>query len=173
MKVGSTWKYVCDDHFDANNNGANVAFHELGFTSGKHSNGKAHIDSFYDDVKCAGTESRLVDCPRGSKENCGTGEAVTLKCTGQKRAVTTTPTPDPRHIGRHPLMKGLRFQRYSSPAKCPKNLRPGSGKVSRMCQKICNQLLGKFSRKTLDATLMNKKLCEQPYLWKSQNTLIP
>ena len=82
MQVGSTWKYVCDDVFDSNNNGANVACRELGFASGTHSNGVARYDSFYDDVQCAGTEARLVDCSRSSGENCGTSEAVTLQCAG-------------------------------------------------------------------------------------------
>ena len=81
MQVGSTWKYVCDDSFDTNNNGANVACRELGYASGAHSNGVASYDSFYDDVQCAGTEARLVDCPRSSGENCGTSEAVTLLCS--------------------------------------------------------------------------------------------
>ena len=82
MQVGSTWKYVCDDVFDSNNNGANVACRELGFASGTHSNGVAPYDSFYDDVQCAGTEARLVDCPRSSGENCAYDEAVTLQCAG-------------------------------------------------------------------------------------------
>ena len=89
MQVGSTWKYVCDDVFDSNNNGANVACRELGFASGTHSNGVAPYDdafmygsSFYDDVRCTGTEARLVDCPRSSGHNCGTSEAVTLQCAG-------------------------------------------------------------------------------------------
>ena len=82
MNVGGVWKYVCDDHFDSNNNGANVACRELGYASGAHSHGTAPVDSFYDNVACTGTESSLVNCPRSASENCGTSEAVTLTCTG-------------------------------------------------------------------------------------------
>ena len=81
MSAGGTWKYVCDDVFDTNFNGANVACRELGYASGTHSDGLASSDSFFDDVTCAGTEARLVDCPRSSGENCETSEAVTLQCS--------------------------------------------------------------------------------------------
>ena len=93
MNVGGVWRYVCDDYFDSNNNGANVACRELGYGSGTHSNGRAPVDSFYDNVACTGTESRLVDCPRSSSENCGTSEAVTLTCAGARPTPTPTPTP--------------------------------------------------------------------------------
>lgn len=82
MDLGGSWKYVCDDRFDQNNNGANVACRELGFTSGTHSDGTAPVDSFYDEVNCAGTERALVDCPRGSGEDCLPSEAVKLTCRG-------------------------------------------------------------------------------------------
>ena len=82
MQVDSTWKYVCDDAFDSNNNGANVACRELGFASGTHSNGVAASDSFYDDVHCTGSEAKLADCSRSTGEDCGTNEAVTLQCIG-------------------------------------------------------------------------------------------
>jgi hypothetical protein len=87
MKLGSTWKYVCDDKFDANNNGANVACRELGYAGGSHSDGTTNSDSlFYDEVNCAGTEASLADCPHlstSSAENCAANEGVTLTCTAQ------------------------------------------------------------------------------------------
>ena len=82
MRVGGTWKYVCDDKFDANSNGANVACRELGYQSGTHRDGKAPVDSFFDDVECSGNETALADCPRTISENCADSEAVTLACTG-------------------------------------------------------------------------------------------
>ena len=93
MNVAGMWKYVCDDDFDGNNNGANVACRELGYASGAHSHGTAPVDSFYDNVACTGTESSLVNCPRSASENCGTSEGVTLTCTGARPTPTPTPTP--------------------------------------------------------------------------------
>ena len=62
---------------------AMVACMELGFSGGSHSDGTAPEDLFYDDIACTGSETRLVECPRGSSENCGTHEAVMLTCIGQ------------------------------------------------------------------------------------------
>ena len=81
--AAGVWKYVCDDSFASNNNGANVACIELGFVGGTHSDGTAPQDLFYDDIACTGSETRLVECPRGSSEDCGTHEAVMLTCIGQ------------------------------------------------------------------------------------------
>ena len=97
MQVGSTWKYVCDDYFDNNNNGANVACRELGYTSGTHTNGYAPYSSFYDDVQCVGTEARLVDCSRTNGHNCGSSEAVTLHCHAP--ISTLHPTNAPTNAG--------------------------------------------------------------------------
>ena len=51
------WGTVCDDHFDTNNNGANVACRQLGFASGtEYSENYASHDFGFglDDVQCTG-----------------------------------------------------------------------------------------------------------------------
>jgi len=83
LRVGGVWKYVCDDEFDKNNNGANVACIEMGFESGSHKDGKAPPgkNEFYDDISCTGHESHLADCKRSNgRNNCGKREAVQLSC---------------------------------------------------------------------------------------------
>jgi len=81
MVVDGIGKYVCDDAFD--NNGARVACRELGYAVANPlvADGVAHADSFYDDVTCTGSESKLTECRRSSYENCGKSEAITLTCT--------------------------------------------------------------------------------------------
>lgn len=83
LYVSGVWKYVCDDYFDLNNHGANVACTEMGYKYGKHADGQTPngISDFYDDIKCTGNEKRLADCSRAVGHNCGSGEAVTLSCT--------------------------------------------------------------------------------------------
>ena len=81
MGVNSVWKYVCDDEFDDNSNGVNVACREMGFAfSGSQGDGTAHADLFYNEIQCTGTESHLIDCRRAEGENCSPSEAVTLTC---------------------------------------------------------------------------------------------
>ena len=75
------WKYVCDDVFDRDMHGATVACGELGFSGGaSHGDGTAHVDLFYDDIHCMGTESSLTDCSRTAGDDCATHEAVMLTC---------------------------------------------------------------------------------------------
>jgi hypothetical protein len=74
------WRYVCDDEFDYDNNGAAVACRELGFTGGTHSDASSPADLFYDSVICTGAEAALSDCSFSTTEDCGTSEAVALTC---------------------------------------------------------------------------------------------
>ncbi len=85
LRVAGVWKWVCDNDFDQNGHGADVAGRELGFASGTHSYGVAPADLFYDGVKCTGAEASLADCPRSNGENCGRSEAVALSCVGMHR----------------------------------------------------------------------------------------
>ena len=81
------WRYVCDDYFDENLNGASVACRELGLFGGAFRNGKfVSMDgdySWYTDVTCTGNETSLAQCALrvASKQGvCGPWEAVTLTC---------------------------------------------------------------------------------------------
>jgi len=79
------WGTVCDDHFDTNNNGANVACRQLGFASGReYSTNFANHDFGFglDDVQCTGSEASIMDCPHlpWGRHNCASSEAVGLTC---------------------------------------------------------------------------------------------
>ena len=94
MQVGRRWKYMCDDHFDENNNGANVACRELGYANGTHTDAVTPVDKFgrvYDDVQCTGREKALADCPRRIGENCVRSEAVMLSCFPSSQRVQISP----------------------------------------------------------------------------------
>ncbi|XP_052086361.1 neurotrypsin-like isoform X2 [Mytilus californianus] len=77
-----TWGTVCDDDFD--NIDANVACRQLGYCSGimwrsqfvNDGNGTIWLD----DVKCSGTESRLINCSYEDSHNCHHGEDVGIDC---------------------------------------------------------------------------------------------
>ncbi|XP_022097581.1 deleted in malignant brain tumors 1 protein-like isoform X2 [Acanthaster planci] len=80
------WGTVCDDYWDIDD--ANVVCRQLGFTQGavraasfaEFGEGAGPI--FLDDVACAGTESRLVDCPNPGweVENCDHDEDAGVVC---------------------------------------------------------------------------------------------
>ena len=81
------WRYVCDDYFEDNLNGASVACRELGLFGGTPSYASIFdLDrdySWYTNVKCAGSENSLTQCAfrLASKLSvCGPTEAVTLTC---------------------------------------------------------------------------------------------
>ena len=77
------WRYVCDDEFDLNTNGPNVACKELGYIGGTQHDATVQGDWVYwDDVQCSGSENSLADCDRPDPLTCGVYEAVKLTCTG-------------------------------------------------------------------------------------------
>merc|ERR1719153_2092176 len=78
-------KPVCDDGWDDTD--ANVVCKELGFSSGGYSTkesyfGKVDLErqSGFDEVRCSGRESSLVDCRHESYDDCGDGEGAGVVC---------------------------------------------------------------------------------------------
>merc|ERR1711970_1167999 len=78
-------KPVCDDGWDDTD--ANVVCKELGFISGGYSTkesyfGKVDLErqSGFDEVRCSGRESSLVDCRHESHDDCGDGEGAGVVC---------------------------------------------------------------------------------------------
>jgi len=78
-------KPVCDDGWDDTD--ANVVCKELGFTAGGYSTkesyfGKVDLErqSGFDEVRCSGRESSLVDCRHESHDDCGDGEGAGVIC---------------------------------------------------------------------------------------------
>merc|ERR1711970_453388 len=78
-------KPVCDDGWDDTD--ANVVCKELGFTSGGYATkesyfGKVDLErqSGFDEVRCSGRESSLVDCRHESHDDCGDGEGAGVVC---------------------------------------------------------------------------------------------
>merc|ERR1719320_2138514 len=78
-------KPVCDDGWDDTD--ANVVCKELGFPSGGYSTkesyfGKVDLErqSGFDEVRCSGRESSLVDCRHESHDDCGDGEGAGVVC---------------------------------------------------------------------------------------------
>jgi hypothetical protein len=81
------WGTVCNDRFY--NNGANIVCEMLGFArsgsvASKEQYGAGTGRILLDDVKCAGTESSIFDCPHRpwGDSNCGNDEDVGVKCKG-------------------------------------------------------------------------------------------
>ena len=86
MFAHGQWRYVCDDRFENNDLGSNIACIEMGFVYGTQTDGKIrnlHAEKFWDDVSCQGQEDRLADCSYTSESNCGFREAVSLTCSGK------------------------------------------------------------------------------------------
>ena len=90
------WGTVCDDLWDTTD--AQVACGQLGFsttgagvlTLGAVSDGNGQI--WLDDVQCAGTESRLIDCtanPLGT-HNCIHGEDAGVLCVSKFMNINKT-----------------------------------------------------------------------------------
>merc|ERR1719234_3066608 len=78
-------KPVCDDGWDDTD--ANIVCKELGFSSGGYSTkesyfGKVDLErqSGFDEVRCSGRESSLVDCHHESHDDCGDGEGAGVVC---------------------------------------------------------------------------------------------
>ena len=76
------WRYVCDDKFDLNSNGPNVACKELGYLGGTQHDATVQGHWVYwDDVQCSGSEISLADCERPNSKSCSANKAVELYCT--------------------------------------------------------------------------------------------
>jgi len=77
------WGTVCDDHFS--DLAATVVCRELGYFNGTEaSNTQPGTGKIWmDDVKCAGSESTLVNCPRSNwgSNNCEHSEDVGVVCS--------------------------------------------------------------------------------------------
>ena len=82
--VNNAWGTVCDDFWD--NNDASVVCRQAGFSD---QNATARSFAFFgqgtdpivlDDVRCTGTESRLIDCPYTATHNCIHFEDAGVTC---------------------------------------------------------------------------------------------
>lgn len=95
---GTSWGTVCDDSFDMY--GAEVVCRQVG---GKFSNGIMKAFNFdtsvpgsgtihLDEVSCAGTESRLIDCPANAigSHDCIHSEDVYVRCVHEVLAPANT-----------------------------------------------------------------------------------
>ena len=81
------WGTVCDDFWGAAD--AQVVCRQLGFaqdsalplTTG-FTDGAADVQIWLDNVRCAGTESRLIDCPANAlgTHNCAHSEDAGVSC---------------------------------------------------------------------------------------------
>ncbi|XP_078670160.1 uncharacterized protein LOC144910683 isoform X25 [Branchiostoma floridae x Branchiostoma belcheri] len=82
------WGTICDDNFDDNINAANVVCRQLGYGpalqyTGSHVFGEGSGPIWLDDVRCAGDEESLLDCPSRDwgEHNCGHSEDVGVICS--------------------------------------------------------------------------------------------
>jgi hypothetical protein len=82
------WGTICDDVFADDDKAAKVVCRELGYTRGKAGCcgflGVGTGSILMDDVRCDGTESRLVDCifpGWGIHSNCTHSEDVGVLCS--------------------------------------------------------------------------------------------
>ena len=79
--LGGQWGTVCNDDFDRRD--VNVACRQLGFARGEFDNTRREgygLPILLDDLRCTGTESRLVDCGHTSEHNCVHYEDVSVQC---------------------------------------------------------------------------------------------
>lgn len=88
----SEWGTVCDDFFDMNS--ASVACRQLKCGQVVSVLGWAYFGPgegsiLLDDVRCAGTESHIWDCPHAgwNKSDCGHNEDVSVICSGEKKII--------------------------------------------------------------------------------------
>ncbi|KAI8499609.1 hypothetical protein Bbelb_226600, partial [Branchiostoma belcheri] len=91
------WGTICDDNFDDNINAANVVCRQLGYGpalqyTGSHVFGEGSGPIWLDDVRCAGDEESLLDCPSRDwgEHNCGHSEDVGVICSMEIRLVGGT-----------------------------------------------------------------------------------
>lgn len=85
------WGTVCDDYFENNNNGAQVACRQLGlpFTEATTYNAEGSGTIWMDGVDCTGDEDSIENCTRNEwgDHNCSHGEDVGIICQGEGAAV--------------------------------------------------------------------------------------
>ena len=77
------WRYVCDDLFDENANGPNVACKELGHNAGgtqRDATIQAAAWVYWHEVRCNGSENSLVNCDWSKPGKCLAKKAVHLTC---------------------------------------------------------------------------------------------
>ena len=91
------WGLVCDDDWDIND--AHVVCKQLGYASASEAKelnffwtNKPRQMVWLDDVNCAGTENRLMDCPRNRGQavgitDCGRFEAAGVICQGNRDGI--------------------------------------------------------------------------------------
>ena len=86
--VNNAWGTVCDDFWD--NNDARVVCRQSGFSD---QNATARSFAFFgqgtdpivlDDVRCTGSESRLIDCPYTATHNCNHFEDAGVTCQSRE-----------------------------------------------------------------------------------------
>ena len=79
-------KPICDDDWDDDD--ATVVCKELGFNGGyattesKFGNVDLERQTCFDDVRCSGRESSLLDCRHSSQDDCGDSEGAGVVCYG-------------------------------------------------------------------------------------------
>jgi hypothetical protein len=92
------WGTVCDDSFDSNDNGANVACKQMGYFGGTHLEDSSHSESqtalniWINGITCSGDESDITHCPGAALQGpgytgCSHGEDVSVICTGIDNSV--------------------------------------------------------------------------------------
>jgi deleted-in-malignant-brain-tumors protein 1 len=86
--LNNAWGTVCDDFWDSND--ASVVCRQAGFSDQNASAlqlspfGQGTDPILLDDVRCIGTESRLIDCPYTSTHNCIHLEDAGVRCQPSK-----------------------------------------------------------------------------------------
>ena len=82
-------KPVCDDDWDDDD--AQVVCRELGFTDGGYATKESYFGSVsletqsgWDQVRCSGRESSLLDCRHESFDDCGNSEGAGVVCYGNE-----------------------------------------------------------------------------------------
>ena len=112
------WGGICDDFFSIKS--AGVACRELGYLGAveRIRGFGGHRPILLDDVRCNGTESRLVDCPRlgWAAHNCAIAESVGVRChvTDDTPGVHATPADISVTEDREPRSYALRLRKEPS-----------------------------------------------------------